>query len=452
MNKKLTLFLLVCLALFNFSCEDPSSIGGDLLNDKRLDVVETSEFDLEGQTLPGKPVVTLIQGLSAYSSFPVGSYEDIYFGLVKSEVFSKILFNNTALLPTSMHQGKFDSVVVVMSYDTLSTYGDLNEEHTITIKEVEQLPVVKDSVFSNTPIISQNVGFLGMKTFVPRPKDSVTIKDYINDSIVLRLPAQIRVPLNKEWFANKFAGIKTIETNTALQSLLKGISISSNSKKSLLGLNFGTVADDASRGVNGIYVYYRDSSDVRRTYRFLFSPYKYTNFESIPSSSLAKKLNSVKEGENLLFVQGLDGVNAEIAINDIDKLRGKIISYASLELTVADLEGYREDLYPFVPQLSVVYDTPSGPVLIRDISDLLISGLALNLGFGGDLVAKPGTKGLYKLNITKLVKGMVLGNIPNKFRILVNNSNQRPHRTPFYGTKHPVYPVKLVVSYTNPPN
>ena len=339
MNKKIALFLFVCLAVFNFSCEDPSSIGGDLLDDKRLDVAEISQFDIEGQTLPGRPVVTLISGQSAYSSFPIGSYEDTHFGSVKSEVFSKILFNNTALLPTSMDKGKFDSVVLVMSYDTLSMYGDLTEEHTITIKEVDQLPVLKDSVFSNTPIISQNMGFIGKRSLVPRPKDSITIKDYTNDTIVQKLPAQIRVPLDKEWFAAKFANIKTIETNTALQALLKGLSISSNSKNSLLGLNFGAVADDASRGVNGMYVYYRDSADIRRTYRFIFSPYKYSSFESKPSVSLSKKINSTKEGENLLFVQGFDGVNTELTFKNIDTLKGKIISYASLEVTVANIDG-----------------------------------------------------------------------------------------------------------------
>ncbi|HMP30885.1 MAG TPA: hypothetical protein PKD85_14865, partial [Saprospiraceae bacterium] len=78
-------------------------------------------------------------------------------------------------------------------------------------------------------------------------------------------------------------------------------------------------------------------------------------------------------------------------------------------------------------------------------------GLPISLGFGGTLLEKSGTQGSYKMNITKLIKGMALGNIPNKIRIIVNNTNQRPQRTPFYGVKHPVYPVKLVVSYTNPP-
>ena len=351
-----------------------------------------------------------------------------------------------------MHKAKIDSVVMVVSYDTLSMYGNLDENHNITVHEITDIPTFGDSVFSDTPIAKSSFNIVGRKSLVPRPKDSITILSYLSDTITpVRSVAQIRIPMDTVWFKQKFENIRTIETNGSLQNMVKGFSISSDSRNSLLGLNFGAVADDATNGINGIYVFYRDTTDFKRIYRFLFSPFKYSKFNSVASPSLSSKINSKQEGESLLFVQGLDGVNTELTFKDIDKIKGKIISYASLELTVANIPGLNSTLYPYIPQLSIVYDTDQGPVLIRDISDLLTTGLPISLGFGGTLLEKSGTQGSYKMNITKLIKGMALGNIPNKIRIIVNNTNQRPQRTPFYGVKHPVYPVKLVVSYTNPP-
>jgi hypothetical protein len=452
MNKNLIAFFLISIALFYSSCQDPSTIGSGLLDDEKLDVEVQSNFEIEGQTIAGKPVVTLIQNFSNYTSYPIGSYQDETYGFVESELFTRIVFNNTIGLPVTMHKAKFDSIVMIISYDTLSMYGDTKEVHGLTVREIVDVPVLKDSVFSNTPINKSNSVVVGRRNLVPNPKDSITILNYLVDTISpVTGPAQIRIPLDTNWFKQKFENIKSIETNIALQEQMKGFNISSDSKNSLLGMNFGAIADDANNGVNGIYVHYRDSANVKRVYRFLFSPYKFSSFASIPSPSLESKLNSKQEGESLLFVQGLDGVNTELTFNDISKLQGKIISYASLELTVADISGLNNILYPYIPQLSIVYDSDQGPILIRDLSDLLASGLPLNLGFGGSLTEKSGTLGSYKMNITKLIKGMVLGNIPNKIRIIVNNTNQRPHRTAFYGVKHPVYPVKLVVSYTNPP-
>jgi hypothetical protein len=447
MNKSSILFFLVCLSLFYASCEDPSSIGSGLLDDDKLSVEVENKFDIEGVTLSGKPVITLIQNFSNYTSYPIGSYADETFGKVESELFTRIVFNNSVLLPSNMHKATFDSIVLVMSYDTTSMYGDLNEVHNLTIKEIFDVPVLKDSVFSNTPINNSGAIVIGRKALLPRPKDSLTIVDYFADTISTRIRAQIRVPIDKNWFKQKFEGIKAIETNLALQSLFNGVSISSDSKNSLLGLNFGAVADN-SNSINGINVFYRDSADVKRNYKFLFSASKYTNFKSEPSPSLATNLNSPQKGQELLFVQGLDGVNTQLTFKDITKLKGKIISHASLELTVADIPSLDNVKYPYIPQLSIVYDTDNTTFLIRDISDLLNQQIPLDFGFGGNPIERAGTKGVYKMNVTKLVKSMALGTIPNTIRLLVSSTNQRPHRTPFYGVKHPTNPVKLVVSYT----
>ena len=57
MNKSLFLFFLVGLILLHTSCEDPSSIGSGLLDGERLNVEVETNFDIEGQTLAGFPVI-----------------------------------------------------------------------------------------------------------------------------------------------------------------------------------------------------------------------------------------------------------------------------------------------------------------------------------------------------------------------------------------------------------
>jgi len=53
--------------------------------------------------------------------------------------------------------------------------------------------------------------------------------------------------------------------------------------------------------------------------------------------------------------------------------------------------------------------------------------------------------------VTKAIKAMLNGQVPNN-ELIVSPllSAQRPGRVVLYGAKHPQYPIKLKVAYTNP--
>lgn len=432
------------------ACQDPNSLGSDLLSEENINLKTESNFVLEASTAASKPTVTLIQNLSNYSSYAIGTVEDPIFGKYSSEVYTKLIFNTSASIPV-FAKAKIDSVVMVMSYDSTSTYGNGTEVHDIRIEEVTSLPKFRDSIFSDVKIPDASLVRIADKKLTPRPKDSVALKDYLADTITNKVTAQIRVQLSNSYWTSKLTKTLDLSSTTALQEAIKAIKISSASKNSLLGLNFSSVADDANAGVNGIYVYYKDSSDTRRVYRFLYSAFKFATFASTPTSTITSKVGSIKAGEEAVYLRGFDGENINVTIKDLDRLKGKVINFATLELVPTSIPNNDLKLYPLIYVVSTAQKTSSGTTPIRDIRDLVNASIPINIGYGGEAVTKTGFEnGVYKLNVTKAVQDVIRGTISNSFELSVNGKNQRPHRAVFNGTKHPTAPMRLVVTYTDP--
>jgi hypothetical protein len=451
MNKFFFGLIGACILFANLSCEEPSTIGSSLLQTEQLNLKSESDFMIDAKTIQGTPVVSLIQNFSNYSSYFVGAINDPIFGPYNSEVFTKISYNSALSIP-NFARSTIDSAVLIMTYDSTAMYGDVAAGFNFIVDETTQLPKFKDTVYSDVKIPEGGLVRIGDKRITINRKDSITLKDYSVDTVVTKVAAQLRIPLSASWLQNKLTKVLDISTNALLQEQIKGLKLSSNARNTMLGLNFGAAADDANSGVNGIKVFYRDSSGSKREYRFLISSFKYAYFTSNLSSQIKSTLGSSKAGEERLYLQSLDGVNVRISFTDlVTKLKGKIINQAFLEMPFADIMGNDLTLYPLIPILNTGYYDSKGYKLIRDIQDLLQLSIPVNVGYGGEIVTKTGTPlGVYKLNITKAIKDIIKGSIPNDLEISTNGKNQRPHRAVINGTKHPTAPTRLVVTYTEP--
>lgn len=443
------------IALLTFTlinaCNDSSLIGSEIIKDQDLNTTEDTSFVIEAMTIAGVRQAAFINNVTNYTTYPIGSYTDPIFGQVNAEVVTKLNLNNSLALP-EFKDATIDSVIMVMTYDTTGMYGDLSGPVEIVVGELSSDPESGGTIFSDIELPLATT--IGRKTISIKPFDSISIKNYLADSITIRLPAQIRVPLSTTWLYNLVQNGAQINTNELLLSKIKGIKVSANSQnKSLLGLDFGFAADNPVSGINGIYVYLKGTDNVRRIYRFLFSGTKYLNVKtSFASGPEARVINDLKAGESLLYVQSFDGVRIELNITDLDRLKGKIINHAELELTAAKLPN--DDLLKFKPnsQLIAGKNVQSGTQILTDIAKLSILRVPTEVGFGGRLVGESGTPlGSYKMNVTTTVKELIEDAVnPNKIIIWPIIPLQRPARSVIYGTKHPQFPVKLKVVYTTP--
>ena len=451
MIRRLCYFAIVAMITL-YGCEDPTSIGTDLLQGDELPLGSENSFDIKSITVAADPVPVYINNATSFSSYNLGKYSDPIFGEVSSKIVLKIEYNFNFGIP-DLSAIYLDSAVMVMSFDTLSPYADLNALHHITVYEATSLPST-DTVLANTNVAFNPVP-LASSYHKYAPRDSIRIFDYIGDTLSKLQKPQLRIPLDTTRFLKLFSNFENVNTNIELQDLFKGMLITSEPDAgSLMGLNLGSLASDATGGINGVYFYYHSKSDTTKAvFRMTFSAEKYALFTNgFDSSPNGNALGSQDIGNEMLFVQGLSGPNAIITFSDLEKLQGKAVNYAELEITAASIANNDLSLFPAASQLVLSYKKDGVSYTIQDISDLATPGIAIENGFGGNLLARSGTPlGTYKMNVTKAIKAMLRGEIPNNQLILSTFLRaQRPQRVVLYGAKHPQFPIKLKVAYTNP--
>ncbi len=451
MNKAF-LFAFTCsLFLFFTACEDPTTVGSDLLDEDAFSLDAASDFSIASTTVPADKVPTYIEGVTNFNSYPIGKYSDPVFGTVESSLYIELVYNNYLNVP-NMANSRIDSAVLVLSYDTTSTYGQLADIHNISVYEAKALPT-SDTVYHNDAVeISAEP--LGQVALQYKPKDSVRVVNYEVDTTLQTLRPQIRIPLDSTRFNSLFSNFDQVNTTLELIEKFKGLVIKSESNVgSLLGLNVGNTLNDGNNGFNGLYFYYRDSSNTKRVIKFIITDKRWLNFDSgFESGPYGHVMNNATEGKSLLFTQGFDGPDIKLVFKDLAKMKDKIINHAELEISAAVLQGDDVGLYPFVPQLTIGYKKNGQYFTITDISDLFSALIDIDEGFGGVLKSRTGTpNGTYRMNITKAVKDMLSGDIPNnELLISVQSRAQRSHRAVFYGAEHPEYPIKLKIAFTNP--
>ena len=451
MNKSLCYFTIVVLMTL-YACEDPTTIGSGLLEEEEISLNSQSDFDISSTTFQPDPIPVYIRNSSNFTIFNIGKYTDPIFGEVSSKAVLRVEYNFNLDIP-NLSSIYIDSVVLAIAYDSTGGYGNKDILHDIKVFEASEFPIT-DTILSNLslPVIETP---LGASTRKFAPKDSVTIQDYLADTVFRKAAPQLRISLDTSRFLSLFSDFESVNTSAELVGKLKGFVISSDPQgNGLMGLNMGTTTSDATSGLNGLYIYYRTKSNNTRTVAKLILSLQKYNLPTIgfQNSPFGSALGSAEIGKERLFVQGLGGPNVKLRFDDINELKGKVINHAELEIAAETLSGDDKTLYPYANQLILSYQKDNSFVTISDITDLSSPGIAIEAGFGGTLLSRSGTpNGTYKMVVTKAIKAMLNGQVPNN-ELIVSPllSAQRPGRVVLYGAKHPQYPIKLKVAYTNP--
>jgi len=158
-------------------------------------------------------------------------------------------------------------------------------------------------------------------------------------------------------------------------------------------------------------------------------------------------LNVPVEGNDLLYLQGLNGVDIQVDISDMLRINDNILlNHAELEITLATENTENPD---FPASLSLgLYRMDSNGQLV-EIEDLELADLrgAREIVFDGTLNTT-GTESTYSFNFTSHAKGILEGIDSGIIYISVFDKGADPSRTIVYGPDHDTSPMKLNLTFT----
>lgn len=447
MLARLGVFLLVLS--FISGCQDPILVGGTLLDDEKLNIGITNDFDLNTKVIPGDSVITYLPNLDS-RTYLLGQLDDPIFGNIAAELYLKFKLSTTKPTYLSEEKLRFDSLVLVLQYDTLGTYGNNIGSQSVKVYRLDESINDKDTFYSDT-----NLKYLPSEIAkiekVISPKDSVRIKDHLTGKQVTLSP-QLRIRIDNSFGETLIKNEDAAKNDTLFSEFFKGVyltSTSTNNQPFMYGFNFNNAALNSTSPINKLIMYYTVNDTTEKTYEYLINTATINRFvHNRSTSQIESFINNPLLSDSLSFIQGVGGVKTVVKFNDLNSLDTLLINKAELEITAADVQG-QNGVYNLPKQLIATRKNSDGNLIfIDDIAQLISGNVLFSPVFGGSPIVS-GSLRKYKLNITNHIKRAVKDKtFDSDIYISVLTEAENPARAIFYGAKHSQYPVKLNITYT----
>lgn len=445
-------FIKVCTILILSSivisgCQDPILVGGDLLEDEKINLEVIRDFSISSQTIPGTKVLTRTSGSKTYR---LGEANDNVYGKTFADIYMKFGFN-TASIPSFAldSNARFDSLVLVLRYDTLATYGKSSDIQSVKVYQLDEVYSSKDSFYSDTKLNYIPVPIYD-KTMNISPKDSISIIEHATGKSV-KQASQFRLKLDDVFGKSIFTN-KDLVVDSIFRNFVKGIYITSRSVTGnpfLYGFDLSSASLGPTIPYNKLIMYYTISDTIKKSYDFQIDNAVINRYDlDYAGSTVSNFINQPLIGDSLAFTQGLGGVKTEIKFNDLDKIKNLLINKAELEINIADIPNVG-DMFKNPPQIVLSTKNNKGVYeVIDDIAIPLSAGVSFVPPFGGVLV-KNGAGYKYTMNITNHLKKVFRNpDFSSTLYVSVLFEAENPGRVAFYGAKHSQNPIRLNVYYT----
>ncbi len=446
--------LIIPVLMCVLGCQDPILVGSDILDDEKINIEVVHNFNLSTKTVPGERLSTHNPAINS-GLYRLGEIKnDPLYGKVSAELFLKFRFNANA--NPSYHTDenvRFDSLVLVMAYDSLATYGNKTGNQEINVYQLEsefKSSTVTDIYYSDTklPFVSFP---LTTKTTQIKPKDSVSITSHITGKEVKQVP-QLRLRLRDDFGKSLIANESAAKSDTAFRSFMKGVYITSKStdnKPLLYGFNFNNTSLDATSPVNKLILYYTSKDTIKKVYEFPIDRATINSyFHDRSGSQVETFITQPTLGDSLTFIHGIGGVKTSIKFNDLSSLKDKLINKAELEIYVADIPSQNGTFAAPSQIIATRLNEKGEYIFIDDIAQSLGGNSNFIPVFGGTLT-KDANGQKYVLNVTNHIKqSSNNASYLSEIFLSVITEAENPSRTALFGAKHSKFPVKLIVTYT----
>lgn len=446
---RLLLIFTLALTLLGYSCNDPITIGIPTEDD--IEIIYSDTFSLNTKTIQGEITSTYDLGVN-YTTYLLGSLDNSIFGKSTSDIYVEIDFAGS--LP-DFSDAVLDSTVLILEYAENGFYGDTLATFDIEIRRMlermEGDTILSDQTWSLDPTV------IGSRSLVPSRFDSLTIASHEAGGELIKVGPQLRVPLTME-FGQELIDADSINyvNSDALIEFINGLNISATtSSSSMIGLDFSDVSNFS--GTNKLRVYYTTSaatSDTTKVFDFSFRSRTASTF--VHDTQGADMENYLADenfnNDDLVFFQGMSGIEGQIDFPSIEELRDKIINKAELTYySVSDPSETNMINSPVDISTLTYIDVDGERTLTSDASFGINPGpYSSVLGGIPELIDE--TDGIYRTSV----------NLTNHFHTVFSQEgvsssviltplqrSERSSRTIIFGSGSAQYKPVLKVTYTN---
>ncbi len=444
--------LFIFIGLLCQDCNDPALFGSDLLKDDEINLKYVDSFSIEAQTLLDTGFITFDSRTRFLSKMPIGNFKDPIFGTTDARIF--VQFSQSVFSPRPDFMGAtLDSAMLYLSLDSVTAaYGRPNQLQDLQVFNMRQSIAFStrynagQSNFENDPTV------LGQLTGInPDPKKKIQV---IEPTDTFEYDPHVAFRMSKDygnkvmafdslWYNSDsifFANVRGFMFSQANQNN-RMMTFEINSNFSRLNLNY------TKGGTSSQYFF-----PLRTGPRIPIWTHGHTML-------IQDALNSKVKGNEHIYLQSLGGLKAKLEFPNLKFITGAIINKAELEFTVIELP--QDDLSTYTPPVQLALyrrDTVNNlDVMISDQGGL--NDFAL---LGGRLATKE-VKGIkvsyYILNISNHLQRLISGKEKNEVYLAIAPATAFQETVLFPiapnlsrvilgGPKHPLYPMKLKISFT----
>lgn len=446
--KDLTSWLLFVLSalvlLFTQSCNDPTTLGSELLEDDRTQLSFFDTISMELVQEAGEPVL-ITSTLNSYPSYLFGKMQDPIFGTSSAEIFMQLQpFEGD--IPTLGTGYVIDSVVLALPYSPDFFYGRVASFFDLEVRQLSEVVSSESNYLSDTTFASEAPP---LTTASYRPRfDSISYVNYFGTSRGDTAEANmLRIPLS-----NRFGGsLLTLDSailvdEQAFLNAFPGLHLKPTSTGE------GIAAFDIDNPLTGIYIYYHiDNTYYQYQLRINTGILRYSAQNNDISGTVIEQVingNAPEEAENTFFTQGMAGPVFRVEFPHLDQLRDKniVINKAELEMRIGSIPNDSSDVFLPAEQLILTYRNEEGQQVLID--DVLITS-NIEDQFGGVIIDAPGEEpDIYRMNFGTYLQKAIDGVAPSTVYVAVALKGYNAERSIIYGPDHPTYPMQLKVSGT----
>lgn len=426
--------------LFN-SCTDPLDVGTELLEEDRARVGFSDTLQLVMRTELGDSVRVASNVTAVSTTYLFGRTQDPYFGITEGGIYLETL-------PTRDLGGNFipfavsssatlDSVVLVLPIDSTNIFGMVDQPFSMEVYEVtERIDVPEDdngikSFFSNVSFATNPMP-IGSASFIPNYTDTAFVSRSIDavtlDTVDLK-SQHVRIPLDNAFgqqFLNQDSLVFT--NDSTLLDFFRGFYLKPT------GTSAGLMNFAINKAWTGVYFYFKDGQDTL-TYNLatgLSSARRINTYQHDYTGAIVEPfINTPMDQDTLVFLQGLQGLQATVEAPNIKDFAGKVINKAELELTVATFPDYNLDFFPPVQQIAAFKRNLEGDLVA--ISDVNIVPNDLGLYFGGRPEAQADGSFTYTMNLSIHSQYIIDNSEPETIYLIISPRTGNANRVIFKG-------------------
>ncbi len=442
-------FSFLATALFLGSCNEPSLIGSELVEDEQGVLLFTDSLSITMENVEGDSLIGYSPLFANYSNYLFGDFDDPIFGTSKAEIYFRIV--GPGFYPDFDDAERLDSAVLVIPLDSAATYGDLSKPFEYELFELSEKPSNDENYYTDTTLMVEPMP-LHSGFFTPNLSDTLALIEANSDGEEdeVKVVRELRIPLPME-FAERLFNTDSLsyESDSIFAQTFKGFYLKAVNKTNAMA------AFDLVNSRAGISLYFHQTDTTFRRFPFTMDRLIIPSYEQdVTGSPVQDILDNQSTADSLFVLQAMEGQDIKIQLPDISSLGDIIINKAEIEFTIASLPGDDADFYRPIDQLVLTYPLDTDGTtrsLINDVNFIGTGNVLFGELFGGQVFSSNG-KRKYSVAISAHLQDVLSGTIENTLYLEPFQRAQKASRVVLYGPSSQSNPPKLKLYYTESTN